>query len=80
MGKRGQDQAKPPMKEPPMTRYRDKLGASEKHRTKLDTKDKLREVAHEQKGDETSRGFVFGAVVALLCALLLALGVNWLLM
>ncbi|KAJ1627705.1 hypothetical protein T492DRAFT_1146094 [Pavlovales sp. CCMP2436] len=56
MGKRGQDQAKPPMKEPPMTRYRDKLGASEKHRTKLDTKDKSNEVAHEQKGDEASRG------------------------
>lgn len=48
--------------------------------SKLEERSKSNEVALEQKAELASRGFMIGSFIALLCALLLALGVNWLLM
>jgi len=62
-----------------MKGYRDKLGASEKHRTKLEERGKSTELAQEQNAEMASRGFMVGSLLSVLCMLLVAIGVNWLL-
>lgn len=80
-GKKDQSalKASKPLKEPPMKGYRDKLGTSERHRTKLEERGRSVEVALDQKAEVASRGFMLGSLCALVLALLVALGVNWLL-